>query len=107
MMKNNNENLDQSKRSDVAVKVISIVILQVAVLVHALAGVFSKFASGNEFWSWAYWIPFGISLACTFAYALLWQLTLKRISLITAFLGKSLGTAWMALFGYLFCFLLI
>ena len=82
-------------------RIASVAILQIAVLFQAVAGVFSKLASGNNFWSWEYWLPFGASLFCTFIFALLWQVALKRISLISAFLGKSVGTFWMALFGCL------
>lgn len=82
-------------------KWISILLLQAAVFIQSLAGVFSKFASGNNFWSWNYWFPFGLSLVCTGLYALLWQLSLKRLSLLSAFLGKAVGTVWMAIFGCL------
>ena len=87
--------------SDKKKKIYSLIALQVAVLIHALAGLCSKLASGNPFFSWEYWIPFALSLGCTFVYALMWQIALKRLSLISAFLGKSVGTVWMALFGCL------
>lgn len=87
--------------SDKQKKMYSLIALQIAVLIHALAGVFSKLASGNPFFSWEYWIPFAMSLGCTFFYAMMWQIALKRLSLISAFLGKSVGTVWMAVFGCL------
>ena len=90
-----------SQRDGQKSRVAGVLILQVAVFIQSLSGVFSKFASGNDFWSWSYWVPFGISLLCTFVFALLWQIALRRLSLISAFLGKSVGTVWMAFFGCL------
>ena len=87
--------------SDKKKKIYSLIALQVAVLIHSLSSVFSKLASGNPFFSWEYWIPFALSLGCTFFYALMWQIALKRLSLISAFLGKSVGTIWAAVFGCL------
>ena len=94
------ESIEKAKYdSDKKKKIYSLIALQAAVFIHALAGVFSKLASGNLFFSWEYWIPFGLSLCCTFFYALTWQIALKKLSLISAFLGKSVGTIWTAVFG--------
>ena len=81
--------------------VLYLLILQGAVLIHALAGVFSKLASGHPFLSWDYLLPFGTSLFLTFLYALFWQTALKRIPLISAFFLLFVGTVWTALFGVL------
>ncbi len=81
--------------------IIGIIILQIAVIIHSFSGVFAKFASGNDFWSWEYWIPYGASLVCTLIYALLWQQVLKRVPLSTAFLCKSTGTVWVVVLGCL------
>ena len=92
-----NSKYDNKKRK----KLISIIVLQVAVIIHALSGVFSKMASGHEFLTWEFILPYGLSLFCMLLFAVLWQYSLKRISLINAFLSKAMGTIWMALFGFI------
>lgn len=77
------------------------ILLHVIVLLYSLAGVCSKFASGEQFASPLFFAWYAGVLIILFVYALVWQQVLKRLSLTTAFANKGITLIWGMLWGAL------
>lgn len=75
--------------------------LQLAVLMFASSGIFTKLASAREFLSLQFLLLYGVAIMIMFVYAVLWQQFLKHIPLTTAYASKSISTVWTMLFGFL------
>lgn len=76
-----------------------LIFLQVIFFIYSFVGVFSKIASLESFMSVEFWFYYGISLVVLLLHTFLWQLTLKRFSLIIAFSCKSLVILWGIIWG--------
>ena len=75
--------------------------LQLAVLLFASTGIFTKLASKEAFFSGRFVLLYGTAIFLMFVYAILWQQFLKRMPLMTAYAGRSMSTVWTVLFGCL------
>ena len=82
-------------------RVLLLIGLQLAVLMFASSGIFTKLASAQEFLSVRFLLLYGVAILIMFAYAVLWQQFLKYIPLTTAYASKSVSTVWTMLFGFL------
>ena len=76
--------------------------LHILLFFFSFCGVFSKFASQNEFLSMKFIIFYGISILILGIYAILWQQILKKFSLTTAFFNKAITIIWGMLWGIIF-----
>lgn len=76
--------------------------LQIALLVSSLGGVCSKMAGRQEFMSWPFLMFYGMLLLILFAYAIVWQQVLKKISLTVAYACKGIGIIYGIIWGVLF-----
>lgn len=66
-------------------------------LFYSFTSVLSKLAAETEgIW---FFVLYGSVLACLGIYAVLWQLLLKRFSLITAFANKAIVIVWGIIWG--------
>lgn len=74
-------------------------LLHTGILVYALAGVCSKLAAGQKFFSWHFFLLYGLVLALLCLYAVIWQQVLKHITLTTAFLNKAVTVIWGMILG--------
>ena len=83
-------------------KALLLIGLQLAVLMFASSGVFTKLASAESFLSFNFLLLYGVAIFIMFIYAVLWQQFLKHIPLSTAYASKSVSTVWTMLFGFLF-----
>ena len=83
-------------------KVFLLIGLQLAVLMFASSGVFTKLAAAESFLSFKFLLLYGVAIFIMFVYAVLWQQFLKHIPLSTAYASKSVSTVWTMLFGFLF-----
>ena len=93
------ENTQNKKKT--GSRLILLIGLQLAVLMFASSGIFTKLASAQEFLSIRFIVLYGIAIFIMFAYAVLWQQFLKHIPLTTAYASKSVSTVWTMLFGFL------
>lgn len=82
-------------------RVLLLIGLQLAVLMFASSGIFTKLASAQEFLSFQFLLLYGVAIMIMFVYAVLWQQFLKHIPLTTAYASKSVSTVWTMLFGFL------
>lgn len=89
--------MDQKRKTDVK----GILILHAGIFIYSLSAVFSKLASGKEFLSLPFFLFYGISLFLLFCYAVVWQQTLKRFDLNTAYANRAAALVWSVLFGFL------
>lgn len=83
-------------------RMLLIIGLQLAVLMFASSGIFTKLASAESFLSIKFLCFYGLAIGIMFVYAVLWQQFLKYIPLSTAYASKSVSTVWTMLFGFLF-----
>lgn len=76
-------------------------ILHGSLMVNSLSGVCSKLAANERFLSlhWAFF--YGLALFIMFAYAIVWQQVLKRMSLSVAYANKPVSLAWGMIWGVL------
>jgi len=83
-------------------RVRDLIIVQVLMLILALAGVFAKFLSSAEFLSgWFFLFYVGLIILHS-AYALGWQQVLKKMPLNIAYSNRSLGVIWGMVLGVIF-----
>lgn len=77
--------------------------LAFAVAVYSSSGIFTKLASQCEFLSYSYLLFLCGAIMVLGIYAVLWQMTLKRVNLNQAYLFRSLGLIYglcIAYFGF-------
>lgn len=80
-------------------KIKNYIFLHILLLVFSFCSVFSKLAAGHEFLSFEFCLFYGISIVILGIYALLWQQILKKFTLTTAFLNKSVTIIWGIIWG--------
>ncbi len=78
------------------------ILLHIVLFMFSFCSVFSKLAAGNPFLSFKFCLFYGISIIILGIYALLWQQILKKFTLTTAFLNKSITIIWGIVWGALF-----
>ena len=76
-----------------------VIILNILLVLYSMIGVFSKFASSQQFLSYKFCLYYGIVLLLLFIYALGWQQVIKRIPLTTAFANKAITVVWGMIWG--------
>ena len=80
-------------------KIKSYILLHLILLMLSIGGIFSKFASKQEFLSVTFILLYIASLIVLFIYAIVWQQILKYISLTVAYANKGMGLIWGMIFG--------
>ncbi len=80
-------------------KVKSLLMLHIMFLFYSFAGICSKLASRQHFFSRQFILYYLTVLLILIAYAFLWQQILKRMSLLIAFSNKSVTMIWGMLWG--------
>lgn len=76
--------------------------LHILLFSYSFCNVFSKLASNYQFMSKEFIIYYFISLLILGIYAILWQQILKKFSLTTAFINKSITIIWGMFLGLIF-----
>lgn len=74
-------------------------LLHGGIFIYALTGIFSKYASQQDFFSFKFILFYVLMLTALFLYAIVWQQVLKHVPLTTAFLNKSVTVIWGMFFG--------
>ena len=70
------------------------IILLISFLIYSLTGVFTKFASMQEFFSWQYLLLLGGAICVIGVYAILWQQIISRMPVSDAFMWKGTTIIW-------------
>lgn len=78
------------------------ILLHIILLFYSLGGICSKLAAKCTFLSLEFMFYYGIVLVILFAYAILWQQILKKLSLVTAYANKAITVIWGMLWGSVF-----
>lgn len=64
--------------------------LLVAIFIASFVNVFSKIAASYDFLSLPFLFFYGIALAITVGYSVVWQLILEKISLVSAYMARGM-----------------
>lgn len=79
-------------------KVLYIFVLNIAILIFSIAGIFSKNAGLNDFLSFKFCLYYGISIFLLFLYAIFWQQVIKVLPLTLAYVNKAITILWGLIF---------
>lgn len=79
-----------------------LVILHVILMAYSLFGIFSKFASHENFLSARFIFFYGIVVFNLGIYAICWQQIIKHMPLMVAFANKAVTVVWGIVWGRLF-----
>jgi drug/metabolite transporter (DMT)-like permease len=76
-----------------------LLILNGLFILYSCAGIFSKLASSNNFFSLPFFIFYGLVLVILLIYALVWQQLLKKLPLTVMYANKSIVMVFGLLWG--------
>lgn len=76
--------------------------LHLLLFMYSFCGVFSKMAAQNEILSIKFCLFYGASLLILGLYAIFWQQVLKKFTLTTAFINKTITLVWGIAWGVIF-----
>ncbi len=78
-------------------RLVSIFLLQIAVIIYTFAGILGKLASGKELFSVDFFLLYGGEILVLGIYAILWQQLISRFDLSVAYANRSLSLFWTSL----------
>lgn len=73
--------------------------INLILLIYSFSAIISKFAAQEEFFSFDFFVLYGIVLLLLFIYALFWQQILKKVPLTVAYMNKAITVVWGMIFG--------
>lgn len=79
----------------------NILVLQAVVIVYTLSSVVAKLATGEEVFSFAFFLFYGLEIAILGIYAILWQQMIKRFDLSVAYANRAMAILWSAVWAVL------
>lgn len=82
-------------RERISVK--NILILQGVVVIYTLSSVVAKFATGQELFSFSFFVFYGLEILILGIYAILWQQMIKRFDLSVAYANRAMALLWSAI----------
>ena len=74
----------------------NILILQAVVVIYTLSSVVAKFATGQELFSFSFFLFYGLEIVILGVYAILWQQMIKRFDLSVAYANRAMALLWSA-----------
>ena len=74
----------------------NILILQAVVVIYTLSSVVAKFATGQEMFSFSFFMFYGLEIVILGVYAILWQQMIKRFDLSVAYANRAMALLWSA-----------
>jgi len=74
----------------------NILVLQAVVIVYTLSSVVAKLATGEEVFSFAFFLFYGLEIVILGIYAILWQQMIKRFDLSVAYANRAMAILWSA-----------
>lgn len=82
-------------------KMRDILMLQAVFLIYSVNSIVAKLASGQERFSFMFFVFYGIELGILGVYAILWQQVIKRLELSVAYANKAVTLIWAMVWGKL------
>ncbi len=79
------------------ISVKNILILQGVVVIYTLSSVVAKFATGQELFSFSFFVFYGLEILILGIYAILWQQMIKRFDLSVAYANRAMALLWSAI----------
>lgn len=79
-----------------------ILLLQIVVIIYTLSGVAAKLASGQEMFSFLFFLYYGIEILILGVYAIVWQQIIKRCDLSVAYANRSMAILWTLVWTVIF-----
>lgn len=89
----------QKASKSISKRIVIVLVLQLMMLAYSWSGVFTKFAAGEVFLSFSFFLYYAVAIGILFLYALLWQLVLRRVSLTTAYANRAVTVIWSIVWG--------
>lgn len=89
-------------KNNTKVNIKNIIILQAIIAIYCCSTVAAKFASGQDFLSFQFFLFYGIEIAILGIYAILWQQIIKKIDISIAYANRSMGLLWSVVYAILF-----
>ncbi|NLL91417.1 MAG: transporter [Ruminococcaceae bacterium] len=77
----------------------TLLILHLGIIFYSASAVFLKLAGKAEIFSFGFFLMAGSSLTVMMLYAVIWQFSLKKLPLSTAYANRSLSIVWGVVFG--------
>ncbi|NMA06197.1 MAG: transporter [Ruminococcaceae bacterium] len=77
----------------------TLLILHLGIVFYSASAVFLKLAGKAEIFSFSFFLMAGSSLVIMIVYAVIWQFSLKKLPLSTAYANRSLSIVWGVVFG--------
>lgn len=74
----------------------NILVLQAVVVIYTLSSVVAKFATGQELFSFSFFLFYGLEIVILGVYAILWQQMIKRFDLSVAYANRAMALLWSA-----------
>lgn len=74
----------------------NIIVLQAVVIVYTLSSVVAKLATGEEIFSFSFFLFYGLEVVILGVYAILWQQMIKRFDLSVAYANRAMAILWSA-----------
>lgn len=78
------------------------IFLQFVIIIYTLSGVCAKYASGESFLSFNFFLFYGFELLILAIYALLWQQVIKKFDLSIAYANRACALLWSMVWSILF-----
>ncbi len=77
-------------------------VLHIILMAYSLFGIFSKFASHENFLSARFILFYGVVVLNLGIYAICWQQIIKHMPLMVAFANKAVTVVWGIVWGWMF-----
>ncbi|MBR2743793.1 MAG: EamA family transporter [Clostridia bacterium] len=98
-----NEKIDEKKKiKDNKNLIKNICILQTIIIVYTLSTVAAKYASGEPFFSFKFFLFYGIEIFILGIYAILWQQIIKKFEISVAYANRAMALLWSIVWATIF-----
>jgi drug/metabolite transporter (DMT)-like permease len=96
-MKTSKINIRKGKvKMNGTISIKNILVLQAVVVIYTLSIVVAKFATGQELFSFSFFLFYGLEIVILGVYAILWQQMIKRFDLSVAYANRAMALLWSA-----------
>lgn len=91
-----NKHIERQTKMNQKISLKNILVLQAVVIVYTLSSVVAKLATGEEVFSFAFFLFYGLEIVILGIYAILWQQMIKRFDLSVAYANRAMAILWSA-----------
>ena len=91
-----NKHIERQTKMNQKISLKNILVLQAVVIIYTLSSVVAKLATGEEVFSFAFFLFYGLEIMILGIYAILWQQMIKRFDLSVAYANRAMAILWSA-----------